>query len=80
MEEIETNVAKCREAGSRVDQAQAQFEYYNSWGVRGDNTPECAKYLGYVSFEELYPGFKGRSLTDYLKEMVEGKAAKPYSQ
>lgn len=29
-------------------QAIATLEYWRSWGIRGDNTPEYAKYLGRV--------------------------------
>ena len=31
----------------------AQYAY--SWGVRGDNTPDYARFLGYVTSKELYP-------------------------
>jgi hypothetical protein len=33
-------------------------QLFYSWGIRGDNTPEYAEYLGYLSGEELYPGFE----------------------
>ncbi|KAL4802553.1 NAD(P)-binding protein [Aspergillus unguis] len=79
VDEVRANVAKCREAGGNLDQAQAQYEYYNSWGVRGDNTVESAKYLGYLILDELYPGLKGRSLESYIKEVLDGKAAKAYT-
>ena len=45
-----------------------------SWGVRGDNTPESARYLGYLVADDLYPGFKGRTFESYLQEVVDGKA------
>lgn len=48
----------------------AQYQY--SWGVRGDNTPEYAKYLGYVTSKELYPEFEGVGFEAYLKELVGG--------
>ena len=45
-----------------------------SWGVRGDNTPENAQYLGYLLVDDLYPGVKGRSLESYVQEVLDGKA------
>lgn len=53
-------------------------EYALSWGLRGDNTPDYAKYLGYVTSKELYPGFNGVTFEDYLNELLEGKANRVY--
>lgn len=54
-------------------------EYQISWGIRGDNTAEYAKYLGYVTSKELYPDFKCTSFEDYLKEVLDGKAKGVYA-
>ena len=48
-------------------------QYLNSWGVRGDNTPESAKYLGYLDFKELYPDVKGKALETMVQETLDGK-------
>ncbi|KAJ0104343.1 isoflavone reductase family protein [Diaporthe amygdali] len=53
-------------------------EYQYSWGIRGDNTPENAKYLGYLLGKELYPDVEFTSFESYLKELLEGKARKVY--
>ncbi|KAI1085925.1 NAD(P)-binding protein [Rostrohypoxylon terebratum] len=48
-------------------------EYVNSWGLRGDNTPESARYLGYLDFQELYPGVKGNTFRTIITDVLEGK-------
>jgi hypothetical protein len=55
-------------------------EYRRSWAIRGDNTPEIAKYLGYLTTRELYPDFKFIAYEDYLKELLEGKAIGVYKR
>lgn len=52
---------------------QVESQYQISWGIRGDNTPEHAKYLGYLDGKELYPDFKPRSLEGFLKDVLDGK-------
>ncbi|CRJ87076.1 hypothetical protein BN1723_000229 [Verticillium longisporum] len=59
---------------------RAQFEYWNSWGLRGDNTPETAAYLGYLDARELYPDFKPRTLEEYAKEVLAGEAKGVYAE
>ncbi|KAI9372265.1 hypothetical protein BJX61DRAFT_542887 [Aspergillus egyptiacus] len=78
-EDMELKLAEVRKPGSGINQARASTEYSNSWGVRGDNSPEYARYLGYLIAEDLYPGLKGRSLESYIQEILAGKAAKVYS-
>lgn len=48
-------------------------QYQISWGIRGDNTPEYAKYLGYVDSKELYPDFKFRAFEEVMEEVIAGK-------
>ncbi|KAJ5814253.1 uncharacterized protein N7503_001003 [Penicillium pulvis] len=78
--EVKAKVAEARKPGAGINQALAEYEYYNSWGVRGDNTAECARYLGYLILDDLYPGFKGRTLDKFIQEILDGKATKVYSQ
>ncbi|KAM0335678.1 hypothetical protein ACHAQA_000727 [Verticillium albo-atrum] len=59
---------------------RAQFEYWQSWGVRGDNTPETARYLGYLDARELYPDFKPRTLEEYAKVVLAGEAKGIYAE
>lgn len=55
-------------------------EYKYSLGIRGDNTPEHAKYLGYLDARELYPNLKVSSdFTTFITDMLEGKIRAVYS-
>ncbi|KAK7178049.1 isoflavone reductase family protein [Paraphaeosphaeria sporulosa] len=49
-----------------------------SCGIRGDNTPEYAQYLGYLLAEDLYPDFKGVTFERYAQEVIEGKGRRVY--
>ncbi|KAI1342395.1 isoflavone reductase family protein [Xylariaceae sp. FL0016] len=51
---------------------KTQNQYFDSMGVRGDNTPENARYLGYLDFKELYPDVKGKSMRTVIEEVLEG--------
>jgi len=76
--------AKARAALAEKPQDLAAFfdligsQYRYSWGVRGDNTPEHAKYLGYLDAKELYPDFKPAKFQDFVKSLVAGTAKKVY--
>ncbi|CAL5871408.1 uncharacterized protein PFLUO_LOCUS5658 [Penicillium psychrofluorescens] len=54
-------------------------EYQLSWGIRGDNNPEYAKYLGYLTSQELYPDFKPADFRQYLEAVVRGTATGVYT-
>ncbi|KKK19548.1 hypothetical protein P175DRAFT_0377586 [Aspergillus ochraceoroseus IBT 24754] len=54
-------------------------EYQLSWGIRGDNTPEYAKYLGYLSSKDLYPDFTPIDYREYLETVVKGTAKGIYT-
>jgi hypothetical protein len=56
----------------------ALLQYDVSGYVREDNTPENAKYLGYLDAKELYPDFKPISLKSFLTELFAGQGVKPY--
>ncbi|KAL1599830.1 hypothetical protein SLS60_007635 [Paraconiothyrium brasiliense] len=56
----------------------AQMQYWYSCGIRGDNTPEYAEYLGYLSIKDLYPDIIGITLEDYTREVLEGKGRRVY--
>lgn len=53
-------------------------QYAISWGVRGDNVPEYAKYLGYLTTKELYPDIKFRPFEVFLKDVLDGKVKPVY--
>ncbi|KAF7320785.1 NmrA domain-containing protein [Mycena chlorophos] len=48
-------------------------DYQYSKYVRGDNTAEYAKYLGYLDTNELYPDFKPIKFRDFLVELLQQK-------
>lgn len=55
-------------------------QYWYSMGVRGDNTPEYARYLGYLDGKELYPDFEPISFEIYCQELLDGKGTGPYQR
>lgn len=55
-------------------------QYWYSMGVRGDNTPEYARYLGYLDGKELYPDFEPISFETYCQELLDGKGTGPYQR
>ncbi|KAF5657627.1 isoflavone reductase family [Fusarium heterosporum] len=57
--------------GLFVQLSMYQYGYTNY--VRGDNTPEHAKYLGYLDAKALYPDVKCKSLREFIQEVVAGK-------
>ncbi|KAJ6110742.1 hypothetical protein N7486_002977 [Penicillium sp. IBT 16267x] len=54
-------------------------EYQYSWGIRGDNNPEYARYLGYYLTPELYPDFKPTDFREYLESVIRGTATGVYT-
>ena len=52
------------------------LDYSYSKFVRGDNSPKCAKYLGYLDASDLHPNFIPRSFEAFANELLDGKAAK----
>ncbi|KAK7209398.1 hypothetical protein V2G26_016576 [Clonostachys chloroleuca] len=46
------------------------LQYWYSWAVRGDNTVEYARYLGYLIGKELYPDVKTTSFREYIQKVI----------
>ncbi|KAI9929393.1 hypothetical protein ASPWEDRAFT_111376 [Aspergillus wentii DTO 134E9] len=81
--------ARVEEARTVLEQNPADFtafaklstsQLFYSWGIRGDNTPEYADYLGYLSGKDLYPDFEYATLRDYVVDALEGKAKGVYQK
>ncbi|KAI1413320.1 NAD(P)-binding protein [Hypoxylon sp. FL1857] len=53
-------------------------QLFYSWGIRGDNAPEYASYLGYLSGKDLYPDFQFIKFEDYVKEVLDGETKGVY--
>ena len=61
----------------QVQLITASYKY--NWGIRGDNAPDYAKYLGYLDAKELYPDVQCKSIREFTKEVFEGtESATPY--
>ncbi|KXJ88140.1 hypothetical protein Micbo1qcDRAFT_166786 [Microdochium bolleyi] len=79
-QEVIDSIAKNRELFAKdptnyqplVDKGMAEYKYTQA--VRGDNTPEHAKYLGYLDATELYPDVKIKTIEDYAREVLSGKS------
>ncbi|KIW41828.1 uncharacterized protein PV06_05435 [Exophiala oligosperma] len=56
-----------------------QALYLPSKYLRGDNTPECSEYLGYISAHDLYPDFQYKAFEDFVDELLQGSVKKPYT-
>jgi len=83
-----------KEASTNIDNARAKLQQnpteinaklafianqlFYSWGIRGDNTPENAEYLGYLNGKDLYPDFEYVTFEDYVKEVLDGKVKGVY--
>jgi hypothetical protein len=83
------------EMEGQVTQAKEQFEkelenrmnlvmvytaqYAYSKYVRKDNTPEYAKYLGYLDARELYPDLTPKTFREFVVDLLNGKVVRPYS-
>lgn len=52
-------------------------QYFRSMAVRGDNTPENARFLGYLIGKDLYPDMEFTTFEGYVHELLEGKAKMP---
>lgn len=55
-------------------------QYIRSWGIRGDNTPEKAKELGYVTSKELWPEMEFVNYEGFLGDVVKGVAKPVYEE
>lgn len=53
-------------------------EIQHSLEIRGDNTPETAKSLGYLIGKELFPDMAFRSFRDLAQEVLDGKGVPLY--
>lgn len=63
--------------GAQSTLAAAQYTY--STYMRGDNTPEYARYLGYLDGEELYPDLDFIPFRKYVSELIDGTARRAYA-
>lgn len=55
-------------------------QYRTILGVQGFNTPEYAKYLGYLDARELYPDLTLTPFEEYVKDAFYGRTKAGYSR
>ncbi|KAI3579542.1 hypothetical protein IWW34DRAFT_913531 [Fusarium oxysporum f. sp. albedinis] len=81
-EAIEASIAEIEATSPSPDSMEfvtlAQYQYWYSCCVRGDNTPEYAAYLGYLTTMELYPDFEWRGFKSYVQEVLDGNGKRVY--
>jgi hypothetical protein len=77
---VTATLAKLKEnpKDAEADFTLKSLQYGLSLGVRGDNTPENAKYLGYLDAKELYPDLKVRGFEEFLGDVLEGREEPAY--
>jgi hypothetical protein len=84
-ETIYARVSECRLLAEKDSSDPVRFhvqmlaEHRLSWGLRGDNNPGYAKYLGYLTSKELYPDFEPIAFRDYLTTVISGTAKVVYT-
>ncbi|KAF5020053.1 hypothetical protein F66182_7934 [Fusarium sp. NRRL 66182] len=78
LKDVQELKAKQDGLGEASWRRRAEKDYKNSWGLRGDNTPEYARYLGYLDAKDLYPDLKSKTLKEYIQELLDKKALVPY--
>ncbi|GKT44498.1 isoflavone reductase-like protein [Colletotrichum spaethianum] len=88
-EKIQRKYLSADEIESRLEEAKGDkanihklsvTQYQKSWGLRGDNIPEYARYLGYQIGKDLYPDLMGNSFENFCKEALEGKVKPIYEK
>ncbi|KAI9163523.1 Isoflavone reductase-like protein [Paramyrothecium foliicola] len=55
-------------------------QYWNIMFVRAENTPEHAKYLGFLDAKELYPEVVTTGLDEYAQQAVNGQVPPLYAK
>ncbi|KAJ3496797.1 hypothetical protein NLG97_g2393 [Lecanicillium saksenae] len=76
--ETATEQLKADPTNTQALWTKSNAEIQHSLELRGDNTPESAKKLGYLLFKELYPGFTFRNFESCVKEALAGQAKPLY--
>ncbi|KAE9368234.1 isoflavone reductase family protein [Stipitochalara longipes BDJ] len=85
-EDIEAQVEQVTQAFAK-DKTNVQLrigvmssQYTYSKYIRKDNTPEYAKYLGYLDAREFYPDLKPKSFEQFVRDLLDGKVQRPYAR
>lgn len=57
-----------------------KYQYFDPFGIRGDNNPEYARYLGYLDATEPYPDMEVTTPMAYCERLLSGKATTIYQR
>ncbi|PNH73928.1 hypothetical protein VD0001_g3637 [Verticillium dahliae] len=69
-EEIEEGIATTK--GDQMKMMDYfQYTYQKSYDIMGENTPEYARYLGYLIGKDLYPDLQGISFEEFVRHTLE---------
>lgn len=81
---LQSKIKSANEAVAAGDNTQIRnlvmSQYELVLGIRGDNSPECAKYLGYLIGKDLYPDLQGESLEQFINDTLAGKIERLYAR
>jgi hypothetical protein len=81
---LQSKIKTANEAVAAGDITQmrnlAMSQYELVLGIRGDNSPERAKYLGYLIGKDLYPDLQGESLEQFINDTLAGKIERLYAR
>ncbi|CAG9993006.1 unnamed protein product [Clonostachys byssicola] len=81
---LQSKIKTANEAVAAGDNTQIRnlvmSQYELVLGIRGDNSPECAKYLGYLIGKDLYPDLQGESLEQFINDTLAGKIERLYAR
>ncbi|KXH34641.1 isoflavone reductase [Colletotrichum nymphaeae SA-01] len=71
-EEVQGVISQARTGKDIVINSKVGMaEYRNLLGIRGENTPEYARYLGYLDARELYPDVEFTSFENYVRGILQ---------
>ncbi len=80
-EEMDEKIASLRKSTDPADITPTwTWEYYYSQGIRADNTPEFARYLGYLDGKKLYPDLELTTLESFFQDVVDGRVPPIYQE
>ncbi|KAM0321855.1 hypothetical protein ACHAQA_009860 [Verticillium albo-atrum] len=63
---------KANPADESAGMAVVLNQYFHSWALRGDASPESAAYLGYIETKTLYPDFEGTTIEQVFRDVLNG--------
>ncbi|CAG8060181.1 unnamed protein product [Penicillium nalgiovense] len=69
-DEIDDGIARTKDDPYKM-MDYYQLTYQKSYDFMGENTPEYARYLGYLVGKDLYPDLEGISFETFFKETLE---------